>query len=77
MLGPCFVVQYFVCFLVLQSSSWGRERRLLYFRCFPDVTFTFLCVFLAEPWVGPCSVIVAFSGHTGLLEWGSEDHLKA
>ena len=27
--GPCFVVQYLVSFLVLQSSRWGRERWLL------------------------------------------------
>ena len=27
--GPCFVVQYLVSFLVLQSSRWGRERLLL------------------------------------------------
>ena len=26
MFGPCFVVQYFMSFLVLQSSHWGRER---------------------------------------------------
>ena len=25
-LGPSFVMQYFVPFLVLQSSRWGRER---------------------------------------------------
>ena len=24
--GPCFVLQYLVSFLVLQSSRWGRER---------------------------------------------------
>ena len=23
---PCFVMQYFVSFLALQSSCWGRER---------------------------------------------------
>ena len=33
MLGPCFVLQYFVSFLVLQSSRWGRESYLLYFCC--------------------------------------------
>ena len=30
-LGLYFVRQYFVSFLVLQSSCWGRERWLLYF----------------------------------------------
>ena len=33
MLGPYFVLQYFVSFLVLQSSLWGRETWLFYF-CF-------------------------------------------
>ena len=33
MFGPCFVMQYFVSFLVLQSSRRGRGREscLLYF----------------------------------------------
>ena len=34
MLGPCFVLQSLVSFLVLQSSSLERESRLLYFCCF-------------------------------------------
>ena len=34
MLGLCFVLQYLVSFLVLQSSSWEKESRLLYFCCF-------------------------------------------
>ena len=29
--GPCFVMQYFVFFLVMQSSRCGRESWLLYF----------------------------------------------
>ena len=38
-LGPCFIVQYFVSFiwLVLQSFSGGRERWLLYFYCILNV----------------------------------------
>ena len=28
MLGLCIVLQYFVSFLVLQSSRWGRESWL-------------------------------------------------
>ena len=34
MLGPCFVLQYFVSFLVFNHESWGSEREscLLYFR---------------------------------------------
>ena len=31
--GACFVVQYMMSFLVLQSSHWGRESGLLYFNC--------------------------------------------
>ena len=29
--GHCFVVQYLVSFLVLQSLLWGRESWLFYF----------------------------------------------
>ena len=36
-LGPCFVLQYFVSFLVLQSSCWGLENWLLYFCCVLNV----------------------------------------
>ena len=35
--GRCFVMQYFVSFLVLQSSLWGRESWLLDFNCLLDV----------------------------------------
>ena len=35
MLGLCFVVQYLVSFLVLQSSWWGRERVC----CFTIIVF--------------------------------------
>ena len=34
-LGPCFVTQYFVSFLVLLSSCLGRE--LIALLCLPDV----------------------------------------
>ena len=30
--GPCFVVQYLVSFIVLQSSLWERESWLFYFK---------------------------------------------
>ena len=33
MLGPCFV-NYFVSFLVLLSSCWGRDSWLFYFNMF-------------------------------------------
>ena len=36
-LGPCFVMQYTVSFLVLQQSCRGRERLLIYFTCLLDV----------------------------------------
>ena len=37
MLGPCFVMQCLVSFLVLQSSCQEREGWLLYFYCLLDV----------------------------------------
>ena len=42
----CFALQYFVSFLVLQSSRWGRESCLLYFCCVLNVLFQ------AVPWIG-------------------------
>ena len=33
----CFVVRYFMSILVLQSSWWGRESRLLCLICLPGV----------------------------------------
>ena len=35
-LGLCLVMQYFVSFLVLQSSHWGRESWQHYFYCLLD-----------------------------------------
>ena len=32
-LGPAFVLQYFVSFLVLRSSRWGRKSWLLNIYC--------------------------------------------
>ena len=32
-LDTCFVMQYFVSFIILQSSLWGRESCLCYFCC--------------------------------------------
>ena len=37
--GACFVMQYFVSFLVLQSSCWGREGWLLNFCGLLNVMF--------------------------------------
>ena len=48
---PCFVVQYIVSFLVLQSSCRGRECWLLKiaFKC--NVTVNALHLFLMVQWV--------------------------
>ena len=63
---PC-AMQYFVPFLILLSSNWGRESWLLYFYCLQDiVTFSVLCLFLMVLLVGLQCVIVAFPGHTQL-----------
>ena len=35
----CFVVRYFMSFLVLPSSWWGRESRLLCLICLPGVSW--------------------------------------
>ena len=42
--GPCFDMQYFVSFLVLQSSRWERESwiHVLYFLCLLDVMLLLL-----------------------------------
>ena len=64
--GSCFVVQYLVSFLVLQSSCWGRERWLLKscFKC--NVTVSALCLFLTVQCVSLKCVIVVFPSHTPL-----------
>ena len=61
---PCFVVQYLMLFLVLESSHWGRESWSLNFNCVPD---SVLCLFLTMPCVGMQCMILAFSGHTQIL----------
>ena len=61
---PCFVVQYLVLFVVLQSSRWGRER-WLFKNCFQcHVIVSALCRFLTVQWVGLHNVMVVFAGHT-------------
>ena len=54
--GPCFVVQYLVSSLVLQSSHWGKEGCLL--NC-SHVAVSVHCLFLMVPWVGLQCLIVA------------------
>ena len=65
----CFVVQYFVSFLVLQSSYRGRESWLLCFILSNEslVTANVLWHFLIVPWVGLHCVIVVFPDHTHFL----------
>ena len=69
MFGPCIVVQYFVSFLVLQSSRWEREGWLHNFKfssgCY--VAVIVLCLFLTVPWVSLWCVIIAFPCHTHLF----------
>ena len=55
MFVPCFDVQCFVSFPVLQSSLCGRESLLLCFVCLPRVV---LWLYLTKPWVGLQWVIV-------------------
>ena len=65
MLVLCFVVQYIVSFLVLQSSQLGERERvalpLLSPRC--HVAAIVLCT---VQWVGLQCVFLVFSGHTHL-----------
>ena len=46
MFDPCFVMQYVVSFLVMQSSCRGRESWLLYFNRL--LAAHVLCLFLTE-----------------------------
>ena len=43
--GPCFDMQYLVSFLVLKSSSCGRESCLLYFNCHVGAMWLLVLVF--------------------------------
>ena len=69
MLGICFYLQYFVPFLVLQSSRWERAGWLLYFCCVLNVMSLFFLIwlFLAVPWVDLLYGIVVFLVHTHIL----------
>ena len=59
---PCFVVQYLVSVLVLQSSWWVRESKL-FSRSL--VAVGILWFFLTVSWFGQC-MIVLFPGDTRL-----------
>ena len=64
MFSSCFVMQYLMSYLVLQSSHRGRDSWLLYFNC---VAVSVVCLFPTVPLVGLQCVIVAFPGHTHTL----------
>ena len=67
--GPCFVMQYLVSFLVLQSFRGGRKRAC----CFTLIVFLLLCgckfsmSLRRSAVVGLWFVIVIFPGHNHLL----------
>ena len=63
MLGPCFIIQYLVSFLALQSE---RESWLLCFYCLAIVNV--LLLFLTVPLVGLQCAIVSFFYHTHKYE---------
>ena len=55
MFGLCFVMHYFLSFLVLQSPLRGGENWLLCFNCLFTVSVLWLS--LTVPWVGLQCVI--------------------
>ena len=64
-LGPCFVLQYFVPFLVLLSSRGGRESWLLYFCCVLNVMvllFSLNLPYDAMDWSVLCDCGISWSG---------------
>ena len=71
-------MQYLMSYVILNSSSSGREGWEIYVNCLLAVTISVLCLFLTVSWVGAKCVIVAFLGHTYLLftllssRWGCE-----
>ena len=68
MLGSCFVLQYFVSFLVVQPSRWGRESWLLYVCCVLNVMSLLWILTLPRGAIGLFVVCdVAFIGHTHFL----------
>ena len=56
--GSRLVMQYFVSFLVLQSSHWGRESWLLYFNCLLAVTCQLVSLSLPRGAMGWSAVCV-------------------
>ena len=62
--GICYVLHYLVSFLVLQSSSRGKESWLI---ALIVATVSVVLLFLTVPWVGLQCVIVKFPDHTHFL----------
>ena len=66
--GPCFELQYLVSFLYITIlAEEEREHVLFKFFAYCCVDVSVLCLFLAVPYVGLWSEIVAFSGDTHFL----------
>ena len=63
MYGLCFVIQYLLSLLVLQSSRLGTLLLLPFDKC--DISIQ--CILRTVPWVGLQRVTVAFLCHTHLL----------
>ena len=66
MLGPCFVIQYSVSFLLFNHLD--EEERAVCFTLFSAVLgLSVMWLFLVVSWFGLKSEIVTFPDHTHLL----------
>ena len=71
-------MRYFMSILVLQSSSWERERELVALLSMSSWCLVIVVwLFLAVPWVCQPFVIVVFLVHTHLLFLQGTAALKA
>ena len=63
MFGPCFVMQYFLFFLVLHHLAWEvRAGCFTVIVSWWHVAIIVLCLFLTVSWFSVQCVIVAFPG---------------
>ena len=60
MFAPCFVIQYLVSFLVLQSTMKEKIAGCFTLIVFLHVAVSFLFFLLTVPWVGLQSMTVIF-----------------
>ena len=68
MLGLCFVLWWFVSFLVQQSTRWEERAGCFTLICSEcHVVVIIFWLFLAVQQIGLCCVIVVFPGYTHLL----------